>query len=312
MIFSLIITIYLTTCFGSLIFHYQLESFVLIASQNAEGNIEYKRHLVCEEGALRFEQLATQLKWRLGEGDGCATYRLGVDDDGTLSGLEHTAMERSLRILYAMAHHIGATLSQVSLYDVTAVPKLKLPNSEFPGAYLQAAEHSGSADDSGMDSNPAPNGSQSQPRKKSRRKRHSRCLSGGSPSASSSISASNSISASAYNSHLLSTLPLLASLHLQATSPPPSVPVPPNPSASRLVADVLVRTCRVCPPGPASTSEPTEVRLAFIGAADAGKSTLIGILYMHSYCIQKKYFQCIQELFYVTICVTIQLLTLHY
>jgi GTPase len=47
-----------------------------------EGNIEYKRYLINVD-STRLEQLATQMKWRLSEGDNQAIYYLGVDDDGT-------------------------------------------------------------------------------------------------------------------------------------------------------------------------------------------------------------------------------------
>jgi GTPase len=47
-----------------------------------EGNIEYKRYLINLD-TNRLEQLSTQMKWRLAEGNNEAIYYLGVDDDGT-------------------------------------------------------------------------------------------------------------------------------------------------------------------------------------------------------------------------------------
>ncbi len=47
-----------------------------------EGNVEYKRYLINLD-ANRLEQLSTQMKWRLAEGNNEAIYYLGVDDDGT-------------------------------------------------------------------------------------------------------------------------------------------------------------------------------------------------------------------------------------
>jgi GTPase len=46
-----------------------------------EGNIEYKRYLINLD-INRLEQLSTQMKWRLAEGDNEAIYYLGVDDNG--------------------------------------------------------------------------------------------------------------------------------------------------------------------------------------------------------------------------------------
>ncbi len=48
-----------------------------------EGNIEYKRVLTAIDNS-RLEQLATQMKWRLAEGDNEAIYYLGVNDNGSL------------------------------------------------------------------------------------------------------------------------------------------------------------------------------------------------------------------------------------
>jgi len=48
-----------------------------------DGNIEYKRFLINLDES-RLEQLATQMKWRLAEGNNEAIYYLGVNDDGSL------------------------------------------------------------------------------------------------------------------------------------------------------------------------------------------------------------------------------------
>jgi GTPase len=45
------------------------------------GNTEYKRYLIDVDN-IRLEELATQMKWRLVEGDGEAIYYFGVEDNG--------------------------------------------------------------------------------------------------------------------------------------------------------------------------------------------------------------------------------------
>ncbi len=50
--------------------------------ENDEGNTEYKRYLINLD-SNRLEQLSTQMKWRLAEGENEAIYYLGIDDDGT-------------------------------------------------------------------------------------------------------------------------------------------------------------------------------------------------------------------------------------
>ena len=47
-----------------------------------DGNIEYKRYLINLD-TNRLEQLSTQMKWRLAEGNNEAIYYLGVDDNGS-------------------------------------------------------------------------------------------------------------------------------------------------------------------------------------------------------------------------------------
>lgn len=48
-----------------------------------EGNVEYKRYLLNLDD-IRLEQLSSQMKWRLAEGDNEAIYYLGVNDNGSL------------------------------------------------------------------------------------------------------------------------------------------------------------------------------------------------------------------------------------
>lgn len=54
---------------------------VVLERENDEGNVEYKLKLL-KPSAQRFEQLVTQLKFRLEEGGGEALYEIGVADDG--------------------------------------------------------------------------------------------------------------------------------------------------------------------------------------------------------------------------------------
>merc|ERR1711871_215729 len=60
-----------------------------------EGPTEYKRKMV-QPTPERFTKLVSQLKWRLGEGQGEAIYEIGVDDDGTVRGLSETDLAESI------------------------------------------------------------------------------------------------------------------------------------------------------------------------------------------------------------------------
>ena len=64
--------------------------------------MEYKLHLV-EPSEVRLEHLTTQMKWRMEEGGGEATYRVGVTDNGEIVGLEPKALQKSLHTLSRMA-----------------------------------------------------------------------------------------------------------------------------------------------------------------------------------------------------------------
>jgi len=66
-----------------------------------EGNVEYKRFLINIDD-VRLEQLATQMRWRLEEGDNEAIYYLGVNDNGSiyqLSPMEKTETFKNFNLL---------------------------------------------------------------------------------------------------------------------------------------------------------------------------------------------------------------------
>jgi len=74
-----------------------------------EGNIEYKLKLINPTDS-RLEHLITQMKWRLKEGCGEATYKIGVEDDGNCAGLNDVDLESTLSTLRLMAERLGAKM----------------------------------------------------------------------------------------------------------------------------------------------------------------------------------------------------------
>ena len=60
------------------------------------GNIEYKLKITTDSDD-RIEQLASQLKWRIHEGNGIAIYMIGVADDGSIPGINYTDYISSLK-----------------------------------------------------------------------------------------------------------------------------------------------------------------------------------------------------------------------
>ncbi|KAI7870336.1 P-loop containing nucleoside triphosphate hydrolase protein, partial [Spinellus fusiger] len=81
------------------------------------GNIEYKTKLV-NPTAERLEHLVTQLKWRIGEGNGEALYEIGVSDNGTCVGLSEDEMAQSLDTLKKMAATLKADIFVVRLINL--------------------------------------------------------------------------------------------------------------------------------------------------------------------------------------------------
>jgi len=78
-----------------------------------EGNVEYKRRLCHGREGARFQELVTQLLWRVSEGDGEALYQLGIDDDGTAVGLNDEEYATSVDTLRRMSDEIGCDCTLV-------------------------------------------------------------------------------------------------------------------------------------------------------------------------------------------------------
>ena len=91
--------------------------------ENDEGNIEYKRHLCSEELKsydssynIRFQQLITQMKFRIGEGNGIAIYYIGIEDDGTFFNVGKDQLKDSILVLKKMAIFLNAKVDSI-LFD---------------------------------------------------------------------------------------------------------------------------------------------------------------------------------------------------
>jgi len=80
-----------------------------LASESEEGNIEYKFTLNGKlEHPERLEELASQMRYRLYEGQGEAYYYLGVEDDGNPRGITAEELDASKLILNKVAEIAGA------------------------------------------------------------------------------------------------------------------------------------------------------------------------------------------------------------
>lgn len=76
--------------------------------ESDDGNIEYKIHIIDLDNK-RFNKLATQMKWRVSEGNGHCYYYIGVTDNGVARGISHTCMKKSLENLTNISNYLGYT-----------------------------------------------------------------------------------------------------------------------------------------------------------------------------------------------------------
>lgn len=74
-----------------------------------KGNVEYKRQ-VHHANASRLRSLATQMSYRLDEGNGACLYRVGVEDDGCHSLLDYSSVAESARVLECIARNLNAVV----------------------------------------------------------------------------------------------------------------------------------------------------------------------------------------------------------
>uniref|UniRef100_A0A0N4ZP90 Tr-type G domain-containing protein n=1 Tax=Parastrongyloides trichosuri TaxID=131310 RepID=A0A0N4ZP90_PARTI len=87
--------------------------------ENEYGNVEYKARLI-NISDVRVKHLVTQMKWRLEEGKGEAIYEIGVEDDGSISGLNDYELEQSLNTMKIMASQLHAKLTIINEKEVNS------------------------------------------------------------------------------------------------------------------------------------------------------------------------------------------------
>ncbi|MEA1994414.1 MAG: GTP-binding protein [Euryarchaeota archaeon] len=89
-----------------------------ILAQGERDNIEFKSYL--HSGHLfkgKKQKLASQMKFRLEQGDGTACYIVGVYDDGTVCGLDEAKYLETLRVIKEVAEEAEAEIAKVERYE---------------------------------------------------------------------------------------------------------------------------------------------------------------------------------------------------
>ena len=85
--------------------------------ENDEGNVEYKFKLL-NLSTERIEKLATQMRYRCTEGGSECIYILGVEDDGTMTGMTDMEYESTIKCIEAAAHTNSYSVTQLTKNNV--------------------------------------------------------------------------------------------------------------------------------------------------------------------------------------------------
>ena len=85
----------------------------LFPKEVERGSCEYKLRLLSLD---KVEHLRSQLRWRLEEGEGKATYRLGVSDNGVATGIQPADLDESIRTLMVMAEPFAVDVTVEERY----------------------------------------------------------------------------------------------------------------------------------------------------------------------------------------------------
>ena len=113
--------------FPKLFFTEMFTDKYILSAEKDEGFIEYKRTLAdCDE--KREQKYATQMRWRISENtkNQCATYFLGVDDDGTIIGLNHNEIYVCIEKFVQIASTIDASITGIHIIHVENLTILKI------------------------------------------------------------------------------------------------------------------------------------------------------------------------------------------
>jgi elongation factor 1-alpha len=81
-----------------------------------EGNREYKLK-ISPNNKARLDNLASQMKYRLYEGDGKALYIIGIEDDGEPIGISKGELNISIDNIKKLVKELGAKIQSIRYYQ---------------------------------------------------------------------------------------------------------------------------------------------------------------------------------------------------
>ena len=94
------------------------------------GNIEYKRSIL-HKNNKRLEELATQMNFRLNEGNGKATYYIGVEDNGKLLFQSDKVLEESLNNFKKICKIIKAVIISIEKQEYYYLIHISKKNKKY-------------------------------------------------------------------------------------------------------------------------------------------------------------------------------------
>jgi GTPase SAR1 family protein len=97
----------------------------MLPPESDDGHIEYKRYVSFTKYEpqpnlktnLRFNQLATQMRHRLSEGNGSAIYYLGINDNGSVHNLDYEKKKESLNNIKELVKFIDSKIDNIQYID---------------------------------------------------------------------------------------------------------------------------------------------------------------------------------------------------
>ena len=84
----------------------------MLEPESFYGNVEYKR-CILSSNQDRLYQLATQMLFRLNEGDGICYYYLGIEDNGSVSNISIEELELSLENIKKIVNSINCCINNI-------------------------------------------------------------------------------------------------------------------------------------------------------------------------------------------------------
>ena len=81
--------------------------------ENDNGFIEYKRDLI-NMNKNKIEKYASQMRYRVAEGEGLAYYLIGIDDNGEIYGIK--SYNKTILNLQKIVHVAKCSVKQITKY----------------------------------------------------------------------------------------------------------------------------------------------------------------------------------------------------